>query len=362
MMSACQRYSRMFFTVCCILLVIGLLFVYSSSSVYALDHCGSAHYYLVRHMYGIILGCIVACIMRLMPLACIRWMVPSAFFGSCIVTILTLIPACALHVHGSSRWLKLYDFSFQPSELLKYTCILYCAHILARAPGSITWQRYAQFLLLLVIVNAILLAQPDFGLAVTLSSTVVLILFIAGARIAYLLTTLCACVPLLIALIAYKPYRVQRIMTFLNPWSDPQGSGFQIIQSLIAIGSGGWCGVGIGNSKQKFFYLPMQHTDFIFSIIAEEVGLIGVMILILLFILLLYSGLKIAYALKDPFSHYAMLGFVILVTLQALINSAVATGMAPTKGLGLPFISYGNTALVCTIGMLGLVARMVRSN
>lgn len=362
MVSRDQRYSRMFFTVCSILLVIGLLFVYSSSSVYALDHCGSAHYYLVRHMYGIILGCIAAGFMRSIPLSWIRWMVPSAFFGSCIMTALTLIPTYALHIHGSSRWLKLYDFAFQPSELLKYTFILYCAHILAKTNGTITWRRYAQFLLLLGIVDLILLAQPDFGLAVTLSSAVALTLFIAGARIAYLLTTLCACIPLLIALIAYKPYRVQRIMTFLNPWSDPQGAGFQVIQSLIAIGSGGWCGVGIGNSKQKFFYLPMQHTDFIFSIIAEEVGFIGVMVLILLFILFLHSGLKIAYALQDPFSHYTVLGFVLLVTLQALINIAVATGMAPTKGIGLPFISYGNTALVCTIGMLGLIARMVRNN
>jgi len=362
MVTACQRYSRLFFTVCTLLLVIGLLFVYSSSSVYALDHCGSAHYYLIRHMYGIILGCIAAGILRLMPLSFIRWLVPVAFFTACIMTLLTLIPTYAVHVHGSSRWLRIYSFAFQPSELLKYTCILYCAHLLAQAGSTITGKRYMHFLLLLVVVNGILLAQPDFGLAVTLSSATLLLLFLAGTRISFLVSTLCVCIPLLIALIAYKPYRVQRIMTFLNPWSDPQGAGFQVIQSLIAIGSGGWWGVGIGNSKQKFFYLPMQHTDFIFSIIAEEVGFIGVMVLIMLFILLLYSGLKVAYALQDPFSHYTVLGFVILVTLQALINMAVATGVAPTKGIGLPFISYGNTALVCTIGMLGLIARMVRSS
>jgi cell division protein FtsW len=176
-----------------------------------------------------------------------------------------------------------------------------------------------------------------------------------------MLGTILAALPVLGLLVAYKPYRVQRILTFLNPWADPQGSGFQIIQSLIAIGSGGLFGVGIGNSKQKFFYLPMQHTDFIFSIIAEEIGFVGVCIIMSLFFAFFYTGLQLAISLQDPFSRYTVFGFTLLITIQTVMNSAVATGIAPTKGVGLPFISYGSTALTCTITMLGLITAMARA-
>ena len=149
---------------------------------------------------------------------------------------------------------------------------------------------------------------------------------------------------------------------FLNPWQDPQGSGFQIIQSLIAIGSGGFWGIGIGQSRQKFFYLPMQHTDFIFSIIAEETGLVGSLFLIILFIIFLYFGMRIAHQLHDSFSALSVIGFILLISLQTIMNMAVTTGLAPTKGVGLPFISYGNTSLVCYLFMIGVIINIVHEN
>src|SRR5690606_20698098 len=163
-------------------------------------------------------------------------------------------------------------------------------------------------------------------------------------------------------LILLRPYRLQRILTFLDPWQDPKGAGFQIIQSLIAIGSGNWLGTGIAHSRQKFFYLPMQHTDFIFSIIAEETGLVGSLFLIVLFIFFLYFGMRIAHQLNDNFNALCIIGFILLISLQAIMNMAVTTGLAPTKGVGLPFISYGNTSLVCYLFMIGVIINMVHNN
>lgn len=166
---------------------------------------------------------------------------------------------------------------------------------------------------------------------------------------------------MLIGLAVARPYRLKRILTFLDPWSDPRGAGFQIIQSLIAIGSGGWYGVGIGNSKQKFFYLPMQHTDFIFSIIAEETGLIGSVILIGLFVGLLYVGLRLASLMQDMFSYLVCVGFTVLISLQAAINIAVSAGLVPTKGIGMPFISYGNSSLIAWYICIGLMLNCART-
>jgi cell division protein FtsW len=211
------------------------------------------------------------------------------------------------------------------------------------------------------MTSIVLLLQPDFGMTVTLCLTGIFMAFIAGLNLKHLGITLSGLIPIALILVYIKPYRFKRIMTFLNPWSDPQGAGFQIIQSFIAIGSGKFWGIGIGQSKQKFFYLPMQHTDFIFSIIAEEIGFAGSLFIITLFALMLYAGLRLALTQEDLFARYTICGFVILLSLQASINIAVATGLVPTKGLGLPFISYGNSALVATLAMLGVVIKLIKA-
>ncbi len=343
------------------LVVIGLLFIYSASSVYALDRFGSAHYFVKKQLIGLFLGMIGLVIARRFPLYRIKRLSPFLFLGSLGLTILTLLPHISQRIHGSSRWISLFGIGFQPSELLKISLIIYMAYFLAKKEYSVRslTHSYIPFLCILGISALVLLKQPDFGLTVTLVITAFILLFIAQSKAQHLLMTLSALIPVALALIYCKPYRLKRILTFLDPWADPQGAGFQIIQSLIAIGSGSIWGLGIGHSKQKFFYLPMQQTDFIFSIIAEETGFIGSTVLITLFMLLLYSGMRIAWQLTDTFSFFVVTGFITMTSLQAVINIAVATGLVPTKGIGLPFVSYGLTSLVCNLAMVGLIINIV---
>lgn len=358
--NALQSDVQSFLGVTLTLIVIGFLFIYSSSSIYALERFETSNYYIQRQLIGLGISFFALLIMRFISLDFLEVITPSLFFATFALTAGTLIPGLGTTIHGSSRWLNLGFVSLQPSELLKLMFIVYIARFLAKKEDQkFTFTHsYLPFLIIIAAVALILLKQPDFGMAVTLASTAFILLFIAGFPLKHLLLTVLCLIPIIIFLIFKHAYRLKRILTFLDPWQDPQGSGFQIIQSLIAIGSGNWFGSGIANSKQKFFYLPMQHTDFIFSIIAEETGFIGSSIIILLYVLFLFFGLRIAWQLKKTFHTFITLGFVILLTLQALINIFVVIGLIPTKGIGLPFISYGNSALICSCAMVGLILNM----
>lgn len=351
-----------FISVISALIICGIIFIYSSSSVYALERFGAAHYFVKKQLVGLLIGIIGLIIAYIIPVKVIHQYTPLFFMGSLALSALTMIPACTQRIHGSSRWLNFFGFAFQPSEILKVTFILYIAYLLAKKQyntGSLI-HSYMPLVTVLIITSLILLKQPDFGLTVTLTITTFMLLFIAQYKNKHLLLTCASLIPIAIGLVYFKPYRLARILTYLDPWSDPQGAGFQIIQSLIAIGSGGIWGVGISHSNQKFFYLPMQHTDFIFSIIAEETGLIGSLFIILLYIISLYMGIRIAARKSNPFCLFSILGFVVMINLQALINLAVTCGLVPTKGIGLPFISYGNTSLVCGLIMIGLIINMAQ--
>ena len=351
---------KIFIGIIVVLLIIGLLFIYSSSSVFALEKFGSADYFVKKQLMGVLLGLGALLVARFFPLSLLQQLSPYLFFSSIILTALTLVPQLGEHIHGSSRWLTLGGLTFQPSELLKITLIMYLAYWLSKESTQSTLKnKYIPFICIMSLVAIVLLKQPDFGMTVTLVTTACILFFMVQFKIKYILLTLFTLIPTLMALIYLRPYRWKRIMTFLNPWQDPQGSGFQIIQSLIAIGSGSWLGMGVSHSKQKFFYLPMQHTDFIFSIIAEETGFMGSLFLITLYVLFLYCGMRIAWQLKSTFGMLLCSGFVILTSLQTIINLAVATGLAPTKGIGLPFVSYGKSALVCGLFMIGLIMNVV---
>lgn len=347
-----------------ILITIGLLFIYSSSSVYAIEKFGQSYYFVKKQLIAVALGFIALAIARMFPLELIKKLSPICFFGTLGLTAMTMIPQFSQRIHGSSRWLNLAGFSFQPSELFKISLVIYLAYLLSKnqKKHSSFVHTYVPLLIIMGAMCGILLKQPDFGLTVTLCVTAFAMLFVTQLQTKHILIILSGIVPAAIALVLLKPYRLKRILTFLDPWADPQGAGFQIIQSLIAIGSGNFAGLGISHSKQKFFYLPMQHTDFIFSIIAEETGFIGSAMLITLYGLLLYFGMRLAWQLTDRFSMLATFGFITLISLQTVINLAVATGLAPTKGIGLPFVSYGNTALVCSMATLGLIMNMVHAN
>ncbi|MGB8367508.1 MAG: putative lipid II flippase FtsW [Candidatus Babeliales bacterium] len=354
---------HIFLTIVATLIIIGCLFIYSASSIYALELFGSPYYFIKRQFIGLIVGFCCFFIARIIPLSVIKKLSPFFLLIALSLTALTLFPYFSYRVHGASRWLYIGTFTFQPSELLKIALPLFLAYFLDkhRKINHLLSKSYALLLFILFLISFILLKQPDFGLTITLLLTTLLMFFIVQLNLKQVSMFTGALGISALLLIIARPYRLQRLLVFLNPWHDPQGAGFQIIQSLIAIGSGHWLGMGVSQSKQKFFYLPMQHTDFIFSIIAEETGFIGCLFLITLYILFLYFGLRIAQNIQDKFAAYSILGFVLIINLQTIINIAVATNLVPTKGIGLPFISYGNTALVCNFIIIGLIINMVHN-
>lgn len=346
------------------LILIGLLFVYSSSYVYALELFNNPLFFVKRQLFGICVGLIALSIGRSIPLYLIKKNAFFLFICSIAITSLTYVSSFSRTIHGSSRWIWLGPISFQPSELIKIGLLFYSARFFEKKllQTKVSHSQIVIFGLSLAIMCLILLKQPDFGITVTLLLTTLGLFFITHKNMKHIFITFFSLVVSAFGLIAFRPYRLQRIIIFLNPWQDPKGAGFQIIQSLVAIGSGKWFGMGIGHSRQKFFYLPMQHTDFIFSIIAEETGFFGIFFLISLFALLLYFGIKIAHQLHNYFYSLVIISFVLLITLQAVINMAVVTGLVPTKGIGLPFVSYGNTSLVCYLFMIGIIINMIHSH
>lgn len=359
-MRAQTLFSLTTFLIAC-LSIIGLIFIFASSSVCACELALPAYHYLLKQLTGLGLGIMVAVICASISTDTIRRWSPLFFMVCLLLVAATLIPFLSSAIHGSRRWLNLGIVSFQPSEFLKMSLIVYCSYILSKRQAVV---RSLHFFLiysaLIAVPVVLLLLQPDFGQALTLSITAGILYFAAGGNINYLFTSIVASVPIVSVLIYIKSYRLKRILTFINPWKDPEGSGFQIIQSLVAIGSGNFTGMGLGQSKQKFFYLPMIQTDFIFSLIAEETGFIGSCALVMLYFLCIMGGFKLAFLISDLYTRLIILGYFSLISLEACINIGVATALLPTKGLGLPFISYGKSSLIAHIGMLGILYALIK--
>lgn len=353
--------TKLFFFVAAILVILGSLFVYSSSSAYAIARYGNPHYFINHHLVHLILGLMLCFGCSLVSPSRIRQCTPYLVAITLIGMLLTGLSSIA--VHGAHRWLYIAGVSLQISEFLPPIIILFAASFLASVAKNSAGYRYSliTFLATCLVALLLLLLQPDFGGAVTLFLTIFLLfssLLLSWRQMAVSSLLSAIAVGLLIII---APYRMRRITVFLNPWQDPKGKGFQVIQSLIAIGAGHFWGVGIGQSQQKFFYLPMQHTDFIFSVIAEETGFLGAALLIALFATLFYLGFRLALLLSDEFASYATLSFITLLALKASFNMMVVSALAPTKGVGLPFISYGGSSLLATFVMLGIVLSFVRS-
>ncbi|MBT3827448.1 putative lipid II flippase FtsW [bacterium] len=356
-------YYKLTLLISSMLCIIGLIFIYSASSAFALERIGNAHFYVRKQSFGFLLGIIILGFTYCIPFGLIQALAPLIFVGALFLTGITLIPGIGRTVHGSSRWISLFLFNFQPGELLKIAFMLAVARLCAKTtPATFKLKKVLPpTLILLIPASLILLKQPDFGTFVMLVTITASFLFVAGMSTRRFVIASGIMLPILATLIALRPYRVKRILTFLDPWKNPQGAGFQIIQSLIAIASGGLYGQGIGFSKQKFFYLPMQHTDFIFSIITEESGLIGAMIIIISFVALIYLIMRIALLAQNRFAFFVALGSAIILGTQAAINIGVALGMLPTKGISLPFVSYGNSSLISTLLMIGLVGASIHA-
>jgi cell division protein FtsW len=342
-----------------ILVGFGVIMVYSTSGVHASAE-GNEHYFLLRHLLSILLGVTAMTIASLIPYPFYRRsgvIIPLLFFAMALL-MLTLIPGIGAKINNARRWLPIGSIrTFQPSELAKIILVLYFSYYMVKKQEKI---RSFSFTVLpsFIILGAfffLVVMQPDLGTAINLVMLVVPLMFIAGVRMLHLLEISLLAVPAIGFIAWSNPYQKMRILRFLNPWEDPRGSGYQLIQSLIAIGKGGVAGVGLGQGQQKLFYLPEPYSDFIFSTIGEELGFLGALVIIVLFVGLLWRGIVIAFSAPDLFGTLTAFGLTLLIGGQATINLGVVTGLLPTKGLPLPFISHGGTSLVVCLTSVGIL-------
>lgn len=344
------------------LVSIGVAMV-ASASIGFPAAAGDSFHVLRRHLVFLVVSVIAASLVAQMPLR--LWYAYSGWLllGALFLLVIVLIPGVGREVNGARRWLGVGALSLQVSELAKLAVIVFIAAYLQRHQVRLReqWQGFARPMGILGIVVALLLLEPDFGSSVVIGATVLGMLFLAGVRLWQFAALLAVGLAGLMFIAVTSPYRMRRLQTFLDPWADQYASGYQLTQSLIAFGRGEWFGVGFGNSVQKLFYLPEAHTDFIFAILAEEFGLLGVVVVFALFIVVvarMFAIARQAAARQRWFAAYTALGIGILIAGQAFINVGVASGLLPTKGLTLPFVSYGGSSLLVCGVMAALVLRI----
>jgi cell division protein FtsW len=347
---------RWLFTVTTILVFVGLVMVFSASAVMAKERFGSAYTFVLKQLFWAIAG--IVAMIAAMQIDYKRYKHPGVVFSLLAVTTILLLAVFALdRSHNTHRWIHWGGFSFQPSELAKPALILFLAFFLETRYKQIEdWRNtllpaVAPTLVFLLLI----VAQPDLGTAIACAGITAAILFVAGMELRYFGYAVLASILPLYFLLFHVSWRRDRILAFLNPYSDPRGTGFHIIQSLIAVSTGGLTGTGLMEGKQKLFYLPEPHTDFIFAVTAEELGLVGALFVVILFAIFLWRGTRTALRRADPFGRFLAVGITSMVILQAFINISVVLGLLPTKGIPLPFVSYGGSSLFVTLACVGVL-------
>ena len=347
------------------LLLVGLVAISSASIEYADWHYQNPWFHTQRHLTYLVIA---------ISAAVVVYRVPPQFwldtgwgwlFAALALLILVLIPGVGREVNGSQRWLPLGPFTLQPSEFAKMAMVIYLAGYMVRREHEVRhqWQGFLKPMAVLFATTLLLMIEPDFGATVIVVATAFGMLFLAGVKLGNFMLVLAGALGAMLVLVVSEPYRVKRLTAYTDPWADPFDTGFQLTQSLIAFGRGEWLGVGLGNSVQKLFYLPEAHTDFVFSIWAEETGLLGAMAVIALFAALIARILWVgrqAILVENPFGAYVCYGVALIFSGQAFVNMGVSSGLLPTKGLTLPFVSYGGTSLIVCCAMLALVLRIDR--
>ena len=343
------------------LIAFGVVMVYSASAVYAGNTFGNGHHFLIRQtMFALVAFAVLAVFTRIK----IDWLRAATYPVLLLAVVLMLAVAMGFgrSAGGATRWLALGPVNVQPAEAAKLAMIMWLAHSLAKKANRV--RTFSIGFLPHVIVAGLLmllcLAQPDFGSAVMIALLTFVVLFAAGARAGYLLGGLLLALPVGYAAIASSPYRMRRIKAFLEPFEHRQGAGYQITESLMSFGSGGWTGAGLGDGRQKLLFLPEAHTDFISAIIGEELGFIGVVLLCAAFAWIVLRGLRAAWRVQDEYAAYLAAGMTLFIGLQAFTNLAVAMGLLPTKGLALPFVSYGGSSLIVNAAAAGIVLNISR--
>jgi cell division protein FtsW len=354
---------RWLFTVTMLLVFLGLVMVFSASAVMARERLGSAYAFLTKQLVCAVLG--LAAMVVTMRVDYRRYKSPALVFSLMGLTTLLLISVFFLdRSHNTHRWIHAGGFSFQPAELAKPVLILFLAYFLESRAKTIDDVRNTLLPAatpVLVFLGLIVL-QPDLGTAIACAAISACILYVAGMRLRYFGYAFAASLLPLYLLIFHVSWRRDRILAFLNPYADRQGSGFHIIQSLIAVGTGGVTGVGLMEGKQKLFYLPEPHTDFIFAVTAEELGLVGALFVVAMFAIFLWRGMRASWRTEDAFGRYLAVGITSMVVLQAFINISVVLGMMPTKGIPLPLVSYGGSSLFVTLACVGVLLNITKQS
>jgi len=337
------------------LLSLGLLAVYSATAVMAHETYGQSLRFVLHHLLAIAIGLGLGLGCLALPSSMLRQSAKWLVLASLVLLVLVLV--WGAEIGGARRWFRIGRFGIQPSEFAQLALVLYLSEFLARKQAVVQHLRegFLPPILITGLMAALIVFQPDLGTAIVMGTVAILLLVIAKARGKHLASVLAVCGLVLVVLMLGEEYRRRRLLAFLNPWQDPRGAGFQIVQSYLALGRGGLVGQGIGESMQKLFYLPGAHTDFIFAIIGEELGLIGTTALLGLFALFVSCGIRLALMVEDPFRKYLICGCVGLLGLEAIVHMAVATGLLPTKGLPLPLVSYGGTSMVTNLLACALI-------
>ena len=336
---------------------IGIIMVYSASAIISLERYNDPYFFLKRQLVWVFLGLLGMLFAARINYRAFPKLLKPALLFTLFLLVLVLFPQFGKAIAGARRWLRIGDFTLQPSEMAKLILILYIADTLSRKKEKIKNFTYG-FLPPLIILGAIfilILLQPDLGTALIILVVILGMFFVSGVRLRHLFSLFLITLPSIWLLINKVGYRKRRILAFVDPWSDPRGAGFQIIQSLLALGSGGIFGRGLGEGTQKLFYLPAPHTDFIFAILGEELGFLGGVAVIILFGAFIYFGARIARRAPDLFGSLLALGITTWIGLQAMINIGVATGFLPTKGIPLPFISFGGSSLIFSLIGVGVL-------
>ncbi|MEW5895137.1 MAG: putative lipid II flippase FtsW [Candidatus Omnitrophota bacterium] len=342
----------------------GIVMIYSSSGIYAMQELGDSLYFLKRHLLFLLIGLVMTLIVMAIDYRDLQKFAKPMMLMGLAMLVLVLVPGLGKTSFGAQRWFKIGPFFIQPSEFVKIAVLIYTADFLARKQNRILsfWYGFVPIMTVLGAVSVLIIKQPDLGSTVLIGLVVVVMIFIAGARMRHLGTLMLMALPAFYLFVYRVPYRWRRIITFLDPWKDPSDAGFQLTQSQIAFGNGGIFGVGLGQSVQKLFYLPAAHTDFVLSIVGEELGFTGTLVIVLLFMLLVVQGLRIAKRANDSFGYFLCIGVITMIGIQASLNIGVSTGALPTKGLPLPFISYGGSALITSMIMIGLLLNVSRTS
>src|SRR5947209_15657843 len=339
------------------LALFGVVMVYSASAPIASLQNGTQYHYVIRQGLWTLCGFGAMLFAMRMNYSLLRqgWLA----YGLLALTVLLLTSVFAFpRINGAHRWIRFGGLmSFQPSELAKLTLAIFLARLLERRAGEeqMFWRTFAPCVLVTGLLVVLVAGEPDLGTAMMLGVVGLTLLFTAGARLQHLGLMLAPALLGVAGMILLFPWRVKRFMAFLNPWADAQGAGFQVVQSLMAVGSGGVRGVGFGEGKQKVFFLPFAHSDFIFAVVGEELGLVGALILVFVFAIFLWRGMRAALRAPDRFGMLLGIGIVIGIVAQALLNMSVVLALVPTKGIPLPFISYGGSSIVPTLAAVGIL-------